>query len=429
MLTTDQILAAAPDAQVAAAGKKLADAKHWRNVGADDDALWGECQGSALYQVRVSLATLAAKCTCPSRKFPCKHAVGLLLMHAQNPAARAARPEWVASWLAMRTETAERKTAKAAPDPEGQAKRAAQRHERVLEGLEALDLWMLDLVRNGLAELETKGTAAWDQQAARLVDAQAPALSTRLRALASIAGGADDWAERLLGELGRIALLTHAYRRIDQLSPELQADVRTAIGWTLTEDEVQSTGERIADDWLVLGSITEEGDRVRTQRTWLRGRASGRTALVLQFAAGAAHFAQLLMPGTVIEADLAFWPSAWPQRALIAERRAQRTANLDGDDSFATFLDRNANALAKQPWLWRTGAVIRDLIPRVDTRGTWTVRDRENGVLPLEGRDHWQLLAISGGHPIGLTAEWDGYALTPLAVVNNGVFHRLTGVR
>ena len=54
-LTSDQVLALAPDSSSANAGKKLANAKTWQDLGRTDVALWGKCQGSALYQVRVDL--------------------------------------------------------------------------------------------------------------------------------------------------------------------------------------------------------------------------------------------------------------------------------------------------------------------------------------------------------------------------------------
>ena len=66
----------------------------------------GACQGSGSkpYQVQIDLAEPAFKCSCPSRKFPCKHALGLLLIHATTPAAivKAERPAWVSEWLASR---------------------------------------------------------------------------------------------------------------------------------------------------------------------------------------------------------------------------------------------------------------------------------------------------------------------------------------
>src|SRR3982750_1730019 len=81
-LTAEQVSTLAPDAASLAAGKKLAAGRDWSNVGHDARALWGECKGSALYQVRVDLSDLSAKCSCPSRKFPCKHALGLMLKAA-----------------------------------------------------------------------------------------------------------------------------------------------------------------------------------------------------------------------------------------------------------------------------------------------------------------------------------------------------------
>src|SRR5262245_4770218 len=100
-LSSDQVAKLASDAASLAAGKKLANGRVWQNTGCDDRALWGECQGSALYQTRVDLTDLTAKCSCPSRKFPCKHALGLLLMAAASPASvpGGRAPEWVTEWL------------------------------------------------------------------------------------------------------------------------------------------------------------------------------------------------------------------------------------------------------------------------------------------------------------------------------------------
>src|SRR5579884_1283819 len=115
LLTSEQVLAQAPDASSASAGKKLASTKQWRNLGRNEEALWGECQGSALYQVRVDLSDLAVKCSCPSHKFPCKHGIGLLVLAASNPSLlpSAEPPEWVADWLAKRSAAAAQREAKA----------------------------------------------------------------------------------------------------------------------------------------------------------------------------------------------------------------------------------------------------------------------------------------------------------------------------
>ncbi|HET7640167.1 MAG TPA: SWIM zinc finger family protein, partial [Ktedonobacteraceae bacterium] len=106
LTSDDQVLALAPDSSAASAGKKLAQTKHWKSMGQSTEALWGECQGSGKdpYQVRVDLANLAIACSCPSRKLPCKHALGLLLITVDTPKVVPTKepPEWVSSWLAKR---------------------------------------------------------------------------------------------------------------------------------------------------------------------------------------------------------------------------------------------------------------------------------------------------------------------------------------
>ncbi len=118
-LNRDQVLALAPDASSAkAATGLLADGK-WDTLGADARALWGECKGSGAkpYQVQVELGALASRCSCPSRKFPCKHGLALMLMYAQgNPrfASASAPPDWVTQWLVSRQERSAKKEAAAA---------------------------------------------------------------------------------------------------------------------------------------------------------------------------------------------------------------------------------------------------------------------------------------------------------------------------
>jgi hypothetical protein len=438
-LTAEGITALAPDAASAVAGKKLATARAWQGLGRNAEALWGECQGSALYQVRADLADLTVKCSCPSRKFPCKHGLGLMLLAATAPEAvpPAVPPDWVTEWLARRAAEAGKREARRAEkataeaDPAAQARRADRRLARVAEGLDALDLWMNDLVRHGLASLEAQPATVWERQAARLVDAQAPGVAGRVRRMAAIPNSGPGWPDRLLGQLGRLALLTHAFRRSDGLDPALQEDVRAAIGWTLDRDEVAARGEKVNDDWAVVGQRSGDDERLRTQWTWLLGLHTRRRALVLQFSAGggpsAERFPEALVPGTHQEADLIYWPSASVQRALIAGRRGAPVAlegRLPGMPSVHRFLRDVAETMARQPWLEQFPCVLADVVPVHDGAGWW-VRDTSGAALPLAGDEHWRLLALSGGTPVDLAGEWNGERLLPLGMMVDGSYYWL----
>jgi hypothetical protein len=434
-LTLEQVASLAPDASALAAGKKTADARLWAGLGRSGEALWGECQGSARYQTGVSLGDLTSTCSCPSRKFPCKHALALMFLAAEEPGRLPAgpAPAWVTEWLARRSETAAQKKQRAAkpaapPDPEAQARRAEKGAQRVRAGAEGLELWMSDLVRTGLASAAAWGDRAWWDQAARLVDAQAPGLASRVRQLAALPRSAPDFHLRLCDGLGRLALLARAVRRLDALTPALAADVRAAVGWTLEREEVVAAGERVADEWAVVGQVVDDDERLRVQRSWLRGRDSGRAATVVQFAAGTARFAEALPPGTLFGAELAFWPGAHPLRALVNRRDGEvrpLTERLPGLVDVEGFLDAHAAALAQQPWIDRFPAGLGQVVPVRQGGETFVIVDRGGRALPLGGWSLWKLFALAGGGEVDLFGEWDGRALLPLGVLVEGRFHQL----
>ncbi len=438
-MTADGIAAFAPDASALAAGRKQAKPGVWKGLGRSEAALWGECQGSALYQVRVDLSDLTTKCSCPSHKFPCKHGLGLLFLAVDSPSAlpQAEPPEWAADWLGKRAAAQQAREVPKSPEaempkranPAARAANADKRMALVTKGLEGLDLWLNDLVRNGLAGLELQPATFWERQAARMVDAQAPGVAARLRRMAEIPNATPDWPARLLAALGRLALLTEAFHRLPDLDPALQEDVRQAVGWTLEGDEVQARGEAVEDEWLALGQYVVREDKLRVQRTWLKGLNTGREALVLQFAFGKAPFAQTIPCGVRQAARLVYWPGAYPQRALIGARQGAATAlrdRLPGCDRLEDALHGTATALARQPWIDRFGYTLREVAPVRDAVRGWSVVDAAGAALPLVKGEHWRLLALSGGAPVDLAAEWDGDALRPLGAMADGAYHLLT---
>ena len=434
--TTEQVLTMAPDAGSATAGKKLGNAKHWKNVGQSPAALWGECQGSALYQVRVDLSTITLQCSCPSRKQPCKHGLGLLLLAAISPSdvPEADPPEWVVSWLAKRVAVSKRKeTIKETTKAESgvpsvtQVKTAEKRMAHVRLGMERLDLWLSDLIRNGLGSVETKPAKFWEEQAKQMVDAQAPGIASYIRHMATIPNASTDWPEKLLGQLGQLTLLSQAFHHLDQLEPALQDDVRQMIGWTVKEDEVIQRGEHVSDDWLALGQTIEDGERTRTQRTWLFGETTKRSAQILQFALPGASFEKNYPLGIRQRADLVFWPGNSPQRALVEKRSGNVlpiTDTLPGSETIDEFFASVASVKAKQPWQERFLCILRSVIP-VYGNNAWCIRDQNGNALPLIRGDHWQLLAYSGGWSVDFAGQWDGEAVTPLCVLAEGIYHKL----
>jgi hypothetical protein len=434
-LDANQILALAPDPASAKAGSQLAAPRNWSNLGRSGAALWGECQGSGKtpYRTQIDLGGPAFKCTCPSRKFPCKHGLGLYLLRTAEPAlfGHTDEPAWVRDWLQNRQVRQERKIATLTePSPEAAAqarKREEKREDKVDAGLLELQTWLHDLAREGLASVRSHGQGFWDAIAARMADAQAAPLARRLRRAGSMLyqSGLRNAEALVANELASLYLLTQAWRRIDQLAPALQADVRALLGWTMSQDEVLRQ-QPVADRWRVLAQNTFDDDRLRARATWLHGAGEGRWALHLQYAVGAQGFEQQLAPGTEFDGDLCFYPSAYPLRAQIRRQDEARplTTGVDPSD-LDGLLGTYADALAAQPFLERHPVLLGGLVP--DDADLSIVRDAHGRRIALHPafRHPLHLLALSGGHPLSVCGEWDGRTLLPLAVWHEGRLYNI----
>lgn len=417
------------DANTLKDARKLAVSSRWQGTGRAEQVVWGLCRGSAKEPYRACLDTgeVGYKCTCPSRKQPCKHVAALALLAADQPNlfAPAEAPEWVASWQANR---ARRHVPKidATPDPEAQAARVKARELKVRAGMEELRLWLYDLVRHGLTDDRVRTYAFWDRMAARMVDAQAPGVARRLRGLAAVPmQGRPDWAERLLDELAALYLLAEAYAQLETLPEETQADLRAVVGWPVKQDELQ-TLRGLNDTWHVMGHLLEVDDRLHTRRVWLHGERTGRKALLLDFAHGKPEFEHSFSLGSGFAGTLVFYPGAVPLRAALRQRQATRInadllTGFDCDD-IATLLDRYAGALARNPWVGRLPFGLRAVTPYAVQDRTF-LRDATGAVLPVSARVHpWYYAAVSGNQPIPVFGEWDGADFTPRTIVADGQF-------
>ncbi|MEU4570466.1 SWIM zinc finger family protein [Micromonospora sp. NPDC023956] len=420
--STAQVLAVAPDPAAARAARSVSGAAKWSASGLTGEVLWGLCKGSGKnpYQVCVDLSGPAYRCSCPSRKFPCKHALGLLLLWAESGAGDAEAPDWVVEWQAGRATRAARPPAGSGPaDPAAAAKRAGQRATRVAAGLDELRRWLDDQVDQGLAGAEQAGPAPFEAVAARLVDAQAPAVAGTVRRVGRTTGIGAHWADRLLGELGLIRLLVTAHDRLDALPDDLAATVRSRVGYPVTTEEVLATPP-LRDRWQVLGQVDSADDKVTTRRIWLRGAESGRFALVLAFAAPGQTFPADLVPGTEIDADLCFYPGALPLRALVATRHGAPVpmAAPTGAVDVRTALAAYSAGLAADPWRESVPVLLAGVVPTREGR----LVDQAGDALPLAaGHDQpWWLLAGAGGQPVDLAAELGPAGLRPLAAWSQG---------
>jgi len=448
----EQVLALAPDAAAVKAAQGLVSLSHWPLLGVNELALWGECRGSGAkpYQIAIDLTELAFKCSCPSRKFPCKHGLALFLLYLQSAepfVGQATLPTWVQSWLDGRAKRRAQEQAPATPTPASlivptsagttsqpaQRKRAHTREEKVKAGIAELRAWLTDLVRVGFADAQRQPYTFWQQMAARLIDAQAPGLATQVTALGSIVAAGGDWAERLTAAVGRLFLLVEAYGRLERLPTALQQEVRTLIGWYQTREEVL-TGTAIQDEWLVLSQRIENEETLLSQRIWLRGVTTARYALILNFAhpSNRQSLDAFWRPGSPMQATLFYYEGVTPLRAIatLVQPSTNPAPAITGEP-VVTALGNYQQALAQNPWLTHYPLLLADVTvgrdPAAGSAGQWVVYDQYQALIGIsrKSKHQWQLLSISGGAPVQLFGEWLVDGLLPLGLWHAGKYQPL----
>ncbi len=470
-LSLDAVLALSPDDSSTKAARGLLSPAKWPSLGANESAVWGECQGSGSrpYQTQVDLSSGAPafKCSCPSRKFPCKHGLALLMLQAQDPTrfATTTAPAWVNEWHQSRAEKAQKKQEKAAPppaidaatDPEAAAAAAQQaakaqakaqtqterRWQRMSTGATELQRWLADKLRQGLGSAGPNLAEEAEALAARLVDAQAAGLAGRLRELAQ-ASERREAPQQLLQRLGLLQLLCDALAQRQHLPPEPLADLRSTLGWPQDRAELLASAPVVEDAWLVLGQCLEEREgNVRERRVWLHGQNTQRRALLLDHAHPmSGGFEHHWLNGSVVQTGLVFYPGAAALRALPTAAPVGQSVGLNAaEDAPWPQPDAEAEwlALAQRsaacPWLTLHPLLCSHAVLEFEAAITGTNAGANAGAntgatadalwlrlpsgrrlpLSLNEADVWSLLAMSAGRPVQLMGEWNGWFLRPLA--------------
>ena len=402
--TSEQIARLAPDAASLKAANGLTNPGKWPLLHASDQALWGHCQGSGKnpYQTAVDLREPAFKCSCPSRKFPCKHGLALLLLHAQRSElfTPGEAPDWLNSWLEKRSQNQEAKAAKAAkadaaPDPAAQQKRQDARRKKAAAGLADLQLWLDDILRNGLVALRGALRERCRDMARRMIDAQLGGIAAELQAIGELPADAQ---EQCFYRLSRLNLLAENFARLDELPPEAQAETSARLGFPVAKETVLA-GAAIPGLWWHIGTVISEIDRGEAHAHWLYDASSQRFAYILDFIIrGAPTALPSVLHGKVYAGELCYYPGIHNLRALAKTWEAVAPPPLaPAAHGIAPAIETAQQAYAGNPLLNHYPLRVDNV--RLARRDNALALSDGTHALPLalSENDRLRLLASSGG--------------------------------
>ncbi|UQA61333.1 hypothetical protein [Polyangium aurulentum] len=283
VLTEQSIVEMAPNDKALLDARGIVRKGALRKLARSEDGLlvFGLCQGSggSPYQVSMDLATGAdrptLRCTCPSRQFPCKHELGLMLAFVDKGKTFPVEqpPADLLDKRAKMTARAEKKAAPAAAEAPRKVDKTAQAKKAKEQGeaLDTLEQFIVDLVAAGLGGLTDKHIRALVNQSKRMADADMKGAAAALQRLAAIVSGvgegdeADVEARRGLSE----AQQTRVASMITQLWVTVRRGKRALEGKAedgTTRSQADAELESILGKRWLLPELEEAGYAIGDRR-------------------------------------------------------------------------------------------------------------------------------------------------------------------
>ncbi|WP_028580992.1 SWIM zinc finger family protein [Desulfogranum japonicum] len=411
----------APDQASLHAAKKLLKPAKWPLLGQDPgvNTIWGQCQGSGSnpYLTMADVVDHGYKCTCPSRKFPCKHVLALWWQFADRPDDFTVSdpPEWVHDWLGRRRKKSTSTEAETAGKVEKknillatgddtpalsaaeQANKEAAKAQRakqikaateasIRDGLVEFQQWVDDQLRTGIGGLMKEISSRCRQIAARMVDAKAANLASRLDEIPAkvLALPSHEQARKVCQELSQLVWLSEAWL-VDPDDP----DARRSVAATESRAVLLETPETLS----VMGVWETVGEQIVTRRDGLISHASWllnldesaeqRFALLQDFypaSVGRRQGGERV--GSVISAELIFYPSRLPLRATIHTQKACAPQVCDWPHEEVAPDTGFARKLCTIPWLESHPFIVSEGRIAADKKGRFYWRD-SYGAWPL----------------------------------------------
>lgn len=192
-ITEEWILLQAPNASAVQNGRKLSQKGSFVELHKteDDTLYWADCMGSGKNPYHTSIdftneETPTCRCSCPSRQFPCKHAVGLMFEILGGKTFTVAEvPEDLAKKREKQAAKVEKKQEQATKPKKTNTAAQTKKIKKQLEGLDLAEKMVNDLLTNGLGTLAGVSEKVYEKLAKDLGSYYLTGMQTEFSRLAS----------------------------------------------------------------------------------------------------------------------------------------------------------------------------------------------------------------------------------------------------
>ncbi len=436
MWNLEKIAALAPDPSTEKRGRGLANSKDWSGLGTNGQYIWGFCKGSGTnpYKSQIDTQSPAFSCTCPVFKPPCKHVLGLFFYWVQQPQtfaqiAENQLPDWVQAWVEKRNQKAAKKTVEKTPEElqksaEEKQKRWEKRLNLMQSGIEELELWLMDVARQGFANVDILNSSFWANIAARMNDAQMPRLGSLLKETPILLAQQSEWTELLTRRLGELFLVVKMFNKKEFLTESQQDNLLEIVGVTSKKAEVLAENSPISGNWLVMGvKIENDIENREFRRVWLKQINGDKMAMLLDFSGFSQPYEQHFTINTVFKGEVTFYPSIIEQRALLNNSYSQpldwQIKQLNPIADFTHLQQQFAEAVAQK-------VILNHIIALVEAAKVILIKnnpfliDKDHKIIAIAEKNKnaiYRLKAMSMGNYIPVFGLFDGNYFEPISCV------------
>ena len=302
------------------------------------------------------------------------------------------------------------------------------RIDNMRSGANEIIVWLADVVNNGITTLYNQPEEFWDSISKRMVDAQLSGISNRLKHVKNAIAHEEE--EYIIDAISEIYLLAKSLSKVDDLPEDMALSLLKAGGYNITKKHL-SNAELISDDWLVLGLVHGEEDRIRFRRTWIQGQRTKFMGQILDYAWGKQEFMQNWQAGRTFRGDTRIYPGSYKLRVSVEAHThtAQVISTYAAYPNLDAFLKAYTLAIAANPVLYRFPVCLKEVRIQIKNQELFIIDKLLNAIPCLCSENaKWGLLAASAGQEIQLFAEWDGSKLLPLSLISRERFIKVKNI-
>lgn len=295
---------------------------------------------------------------------------------------------------------------------------SSERIDLMERGLKELRKWIYDLISNGISTLVQGADEPWESLAVRMVDFKLGGIAGYLRKMINRDDKQliEEWYFEVVKLIAYLDALITSFQKALNEGKIPSIDILRACGVTFKKEDVKKVQNSISDCWRVLHIETDSNEFIEYSKLYLWGRKTNRLALVLDFKGRDSRGElpwYLIRQDVQFEADLFFYPSAFPVRGFLENIKpidfvAVTPINKSSNVDFLT-------AFAVQPFAFSFPVLLNNCQIHALNSGNicW-----ENLQLPCQINEE-ATESLTGDYlknPFGIFAEWTGWQLNILRV-------------